>query len=95
VEIAARMVGKHLEVTVADRGAGIPPGDLGRVFDKFYRVQRPEWAGGTGLGLSISRGIVEAHGGSIEAHNRPGGGTIIRLALPLDEERPAAVRTDQ
>ena len=97
VELAARVVGDRdrqakapvlLELTVADRGSGIPAQELGRVFDKFHRVQRAEDAvtplpPGTGLGLAISKGIVEAHEGSIEARNRPGGGTVIRLTLPL------------
>jgi two-component system sensor histidine kinase KdpD len=51
--------------------------------DKFYRVQRPDNIVGTGLGLAICKGIVEAHGGSITAENRPGGGTIIRVTLPV------------
>jgi two-component system, OmpR family, sensor histidine kinase KdpD len=62
---------------------GIPSDDLSRVFDKFYRVQRPESVSGTGLGLSISKGIVEAHGGQIHALNRAGGGTILEVELPL------------
>jgi two-component system sensor histidine kinase KdpD len=56
---------------------------LDRVFDKFYRVQRPENVGGTGLGLSICKGIVEAHGGEIRARNREGGGTIVTVSLPM------------
>jgi two-component system, OmpR family, sensor histidine kinase KdpD len=73
----------HLEIS--DRGIGIPAEELGRVFDKFYRVQRPESVGGSGLGLSICKGIVEAHGGKISAMARPGGGTVIVLELPLLE----------
>jgi two-component system sensor histidine kinase KdpD len=73
-----------VEIHVRDRGAGIPPEDLERVFDKFYRVQRPGSVGGTGLGLSICKGILEAHGGSILASNRPGGGTVVTIALPLE-----------
>jgi two-component system sensor histidine kinase KdpD len=83
IEIHGRVEGTNLEISVADRGIGIPPDDLLRVFDKFYRVQRPGNVSGTGLGLSISKGIVEAHGGSIHAENRPGGGTIISIKLPL------------
>jgi two-component system sensor histidine kinase KdpD len=83
VEVAARVAGDRLGLSVADRGSGIPPEELERVFDKFYRVHRAEDAIGTGLGLAISKGIVEAHGGTIEAVNRPGGGTVIRLTLPL------------
>jgi len=83
VEISARQVGQEIEIAVADRGIGIPPQDLVRVFDKFYRVHRPSNVLGTGLGLSICKGFVEAHGGRIWAENRPGGGTIIKVALPI------------
>jgi two-component system sensor histidine kinase KdpD len=62
---------------------GIPPEDLQQVFEKFYRVKRPNSVGGTGLGLSICKGIIQAHGGAITAENRPGGGTIIAISLPL------------
>jgi two-component system sensor histidine kinase KdpD len=85
IEISGRQVAQQVEIEVADRGIGIPPEDLQRVFDKFYRVHRPDNVTGTGLGLSISKGIVEAHGGRIVAENRPGGGTIIRLTLPVAE----------
>ena len=74
-----------IKIEIADRGIGIPPQDLERVFDKFYRVHRPEKVAGTGLGLSIAKGIIEAHGGHIIAENRPEGGTIIRLSLPIAE----------
>jgi len=83
VEVLARVEGPEAHVQVADRGVGIPPDDLSRVFDKFYRVQQPGQVSGTGLGLSICKGIVEAHGGRIWAQNREGGGTVITLALPL------------
>lgn len=72
-----------VQVQVADRGIGIPPGDLPHVFDKFYRVQRADGAGGTGLGLAICKGIVGAHGGQISAGPRPGGGTIVAFTLPM------------
>ncbi len=84
LEIRARMAGAFVELTVADRGVGIPPEDLVRIFDKFYRVQRPGNVSGTGLGLAIGKGIVDAHGGFISAENRPGGGTIITIALPVE-----------
>ena len=79
IEIKAHAAGAFLEIEVA----GIPPEDLTRIFDKFYRVQRPDNVSGTGLGLSISKGIVQAQGGFIAAENRPGGGTIITISLPL------------
>jgi two-component system sensor histidine kinase KdpD len=83
IEIKGRQVDHEVYIEVADRGVGIPPQDLLRVFDKFYRIQRPDNVEGTGLGLSICKGIIEAHGGRIAAENRPGGGTIIRLILPV------------
>jgi two-component system sensor histidine kinase KdpD len=83
IEIKARLVQDKVVVEIADRGVGIPAQDLSRVFEKFYRVQQPENISGTGLGLSICKGFVEAHGGTITAENRPGGGTIVRFSLPL------------
>lgn len=83
IEITAQVVDAKARLQVLDRGEGIPSEDLARVFDKFYRVQRPESVSGTGLGLSISKGIVEAHGGQIRALNRAGGGTILEVELPL------------
>jgi two-component system sensor histidine kinase KdpD len=84
LDIQAKIDAGEIQISVLDRGIGIPPGDLSRVFDKFYRVHRPEHVTGTGLGLAISKGIIEAHKGRIWAANRPGGGTIVTLALPLD-----------
>ena len=84
IDIRAQVSGPNLEISVADRGVGIPKEDLERVFDKFYRVQRPDNVSGTGLGLSISKGIIEVHGGRIWAENRSGGGTIISMKLPLE-----------
>jgi two-component system, OmpR family, sensor histidine kinase KdpD len=84
--VAGRQVSSEVYIEVADRGVGIPPQDLLHVFDKFYRIQRPDNVTGTGLGLSICKGIVEAHSGRITAENRPGGGTIIRLILPMAEQ---------
>jgi two-component system sensor histidine kinase KdpD len=82
IEVRAQVAGRYLEIEVEDRGVGIPAEDLTRVFDKFYRVRRPGSVSGTGLGLSICQGIVQAHRGFIAAENRPGGGTIITVALP-------------
>jgi two-component system sensor histidine kinase KdpD len=83
IEIAGRQAGGQVELTVADRGAGIPAGERERVFDKFYRISKAGGPSGTGLGLAICKGIVEAHHGSICAGARAGGGTVITLRLPL------------
>jgi len=66
-------------VTVADEGEGVSVEDRTRVFTKFWRANR---GGGTGLGLYIVKGLVEAHGGTIEAGSAPGGGALFRLFLP-------------
>lgn len=83
IEVSASLQDSKACIHILDRGTGIPSEDLSRIFDKFYRVQRPESVSGTGLGLSISKGIVEAHGGRIRAVNRQGGGTILEVELPL------------
>ncbi len=85
LEVHAWLVGKDVQIAVMDRGIGIPKDDLDKVFDKFYRVQRPEQVMGTGLGLAICKGIVEAHGGRVWAEERSGGGTCILIALPALE----------
>lgn len=83
--ITAKVQDEKLRLSVADLGVGIPTDDLSRIFDKLYRVQRPESIGGTGLGLSISKGIVDVHGGEIKArHNQPHG-TVIEIELPLTQ----------
>jgi two-component system, OmpR family, sensor histidine kinase KdpD len=86
IEINARELDDEVEILIEDHGIGIPSNDLPHVFDRFYRVQRPDSRPGTGLGLSICKGIVEAHKGTIMAENRPGGGTIIRIILPISEK---------
>jgi two-component system sensor histidine kinase KdpD len=87
IEISATFDDNKSCIQIADRGVGIPVEDLTRVFDKFYRVQRPESVSGTGLGLSIGKGIVEAHHGNIYASAREGGGTVITVELPLKEKQ--------
>ncbi len=73
-----------MRFSVQDDGPGIPEDDLEKIFDKFYRVEKPgEEIEGTGLGLSIVREIVHAHGGSVEAKNREGGGAIFIVRIPL------------
>ncbi len=79
LDISARERMDVLEISVADRGPGLKSGDHERVFEKFYRASE---APGAGLGLAICKAVVEAHGGTIRAENRPGGGAVFRIALP-------------
>ena len=69
---------------VLDHGQGIPENELETIFDKFVQSSKTKTgAGGTGLGLAISREIVESHHGRIHAYNRPGGGAIFEVVLPV------------
>jgi signal transduction histidine kinase len=72
-------------VIVEDDGPGVPPDQLERVFDPFYRVEdsRNRETGGTGLGLPIARNIFRAHGGDVVLANRPGGGARATVTLPV------------
>ena len=76
--------GGTARIRIRDKGPGIAAGEIGRVFDPFYRVEtsRSRESGGTGLGLTIARNIAEQHGGSIELANRPEGGLEVTLVLP-------------
>lgn len=82
VTISADRVEGGVEIAVADRGEGIAEEEREKIFDKFFRSARTCKVGGTGLGLAICKGIVEAHGGTISANRREGGGTVMRLRLP-------------
>jgi two-component system sensor histidine kinase KdpD len=68
---------------VADRGPGVPLGQEARIFEKFHRLEQHHGIAGSGIGLSISKGIVEAHGGAIGVEQRPGGGAVFRMTLPI------------
>jgi len=84
VGISARCADQNLVIHVTDSGPGVPENELKRIFEKFYRIPVPESVKGTGLGLSICKGIVEAHGGMIWADNKPGGGLIVTVEIPLE-----------
>jgi two-component system sensor histidine kinase KdpD len=88
IQISAQVGEKEIALTVADNGPGIPPEALPHLFDKFYRAPGAA-TGGSGLGLSIVKGFVEAHGGTVSAQNRPGGGAEFTLRLRLNEVPPS------
>jgi two-component system OmpR family sensor kinase len=77
-----------LQIEIADHGPGVAPDALERIFEPFERLEQSSNRSGFGLGLAIARSAVQAHRGSIWATNRPGGGLIVTLRLPL--QQPAA-----
>ena len=91
IEIRGRQDGNAVLLSVADEGPGIPPDDIERIFDSFYRVRKGDHVrAGTGLGLSICRGFVEAMGGAITAANRTDrSGAVFTIRMPVPAEPPA------
>ena len=79
--------GTHVKVTIADNGIGIPPDDLRRIFERFYRVDksRSRASGGTGLGLAIVKHILEGHNTSMKVKSHPGHGSEFSFKLPVNE----------
>jgi two-component system sensor histidine kinase KdpD len=90
LEVRAEVRGLEVVVSVGDRGPGLAPGEEEQVFQKLFRGSASAASGerGAGLGLAIARAIVVAHGGSVWAENRPGGGAVFSLTLPLGESPP-------
>jgi signal transduction histidine kinase len=82
-----------VRIDVADRGIGIPPDELQRIFDEFYQTEEGRRArrGGTGLGLSLTRNFVELHHGRIEVQSTPGEGSCFSLHLPVDYDATATL----
>lgn len=80
IRIEARPKGDMAVVTVSDNGTGLAQADLSRVFERFYTASRQR---GAGLGLAIAQRIATVHGGRIYAANRPGGGAVFTVELPL------------
>jgi signal transduction histidine kinase len=83
VEVRVWREGRQARVAVSDRGAGVPPDQRGRLFQRFFQAKGSERMGGMGLGLYISRQIVELHGGRLTAEFPRAGGTRMVVALPL------------
>lgn len=78
--------GQRVQFTVADDGAGVPPEDRERIFDRFTRLDegRARDAGGSGLGLAIVRDVVEAHGGTVSVSTGDRAGAVFTVDLPAD-----------
>jgi two-component system, OmpR family, sensor histidine kinase KdpD len=95
IEISAGQNFSRVTLQIADEGPGIPPGDLEKIFDKFYRVNKGDHIrAGTGLGLPISRGFVEIMGGTITAGNRYGAsGAVMTLSLPVPAQSETLPQT--
>jgi len=82
VTVTLAREGGEAVLTVADRGPGIPPDELPRIWDRLYRGDRSRSERGLGLGLSLVRAVVAAHGGRVEAESAPGRGATFRIRLP-------------
>jgi two-component system sensor histidine kinase KdpD len=87
LDLSAHAAEGSIVFELADRGPGLPAGSEKRVFEKFFRG-RHDGPPGAGLGLAICLGIAHAHGGSLVAENRPGGGSVFRLVLPQPDQPP-------
>lgn len=79
---------RRVLITVRDHGPGVPPEDLERLFEPFYRVSeaRDRSSGGIGLGLAITERAIRWHGGTVGASNHPAGGLVVMIRLPLAPE---------
>ncbi|MEW5868703.1 MAG: HAMP domain-containing sensor histidine kinase [Chloroflexota bacterium] len=86
VTVSVESGGGWAQVGVVDTGPGIPPEELERVFERFYQTDKSRSGGqgrGVGLGLAIAREIIQAHSGTIEAHNSAEGGSVFVVRLPV------------
>jgi two-component system sensor histidine kinase KdpD len=91
IEISASLQEGYVLLSVGDHGPGLMVADIQKVFDKFYRGEKPKEESGAGLGLSVCQSIIKAHGGNIWAENRTDGGAIFYFVLPLRESSVSAI----
>jgi signal transduction histidine kinase len=94
IDLTIEPKGNAVSMIVQDTGAGIPPEQVHRIFDKFYQAdnQLSAHAKGTGLGLAIAKQIVDAHGGTISCESTLGKGTTFKIELPIQVSRRASVQ---
>jgi PAS domain S-box-containing protein len=90
IEVSVTQLEDTAVLEVRDKGGGIAAEELSRIFERFERANPTPDEGGMGLGLYVAREIVEAHGGTIGAHNLPGGGAGFTVRLPLESRPPAS-----
>ena len=86
IDVRVRIQDRQAVLDIADEGPGVAPEHRERIFDRFFRLDeaRSRDEGGTGLGLAIAKWAVEANGGHVSVDSGPKGGSVFRIALPLD-----------
>ena len=91
VRLIAKDQGDFILIEVYDNGIGVPPQELDRLFEEFYRASNAKKVerDGTGLGLAIVKQVIERHGGKVQARNNPNGGSTFCFTLPKDAAKPA------
>lgn len=89
VLVHAYTEGDWLHITVADQGRGIPPGEINKIWNSFYQINRAHYEDqGAGSGLTIVRGIMDLHGGRVDVESEPGVGSTFKLSFPLTPPNP-------
>jgi len=86
VRLEVRATGSQMELRVSDCGCGIPAAERQRIFQRFFRLAETASAPGLGLGLAVCKGFIEAHNGKIWVEERPGGGSVFCVTIPLEEQ---------
>lgn len=95
IELELSTAGDRAVIEVRDRGRGVPQAERERIFEGFYRASNAGEVRGAGIGLSLVRHFARAHGGEITAEERPGGGSVFRLVLPIAQPGTAASTPDR
>jgi two-component system phosphate regulon sensor histidine kinase PhoR len=90
VDLSCRSDEREVVFVVSDSGVGIPPDDLERIWERFYKVDRSRARPGSGLGLAIVKHVVQAHGGTVAAQSTVGKGSTFELRIPRIAARPRA-----